>query len=145
MKQSDNGFEPKIVAFLCKWCAGAGADLAGVSRVQYAPNAVPIRFNCTGRLDPTFILKAFAQGADGVFVGGCHPGDCHYLTGNYNALKRVDILKEVLAQFGINPKRLRLEWVSASEGNKFARVMNEFSAEIKKLGPLEKLEVSRCE
>ncbi|MCD4783439.1 MAG: hydrogenase iron-sulfur subunit [Candidatus Eremiobacteraeota bacterium] len=145
MKPSDNGFEPRIVAFLCKWCAGAGADLAGVSRLQYAPNAVPIMFNCTGRLDPTFVLKAFTQGADGVFIGGCHPGDCHYLTGNYNALKRVILLEKVLVQFGINPRRLRLEWVSASEGNKFARVMNEFSAEIKKLGPLEKLEVSRCE
>lgn len=139
-------FKPKIVAFLCKWCAGAGADLAGVSRFQYEATAVPIKFNCTGRLDPTFVLKAFSEGADGVFIGGCHPGDCHYVTGNYNALKRVKILETVLKQYGINPKRLRLEWVSASEGSKFARVMNEFSKTIRELGPLDGKEVEyACE
>ena len=137
-------FKPKIVAFVCKWCAGAGADLAGVSRLQYSPEVVPIRFNCTGRLDPSFVLKAFSEGADGVFIGGCHPGDCHYISGNYNALKRVKLLKKVIAQFGIDPARLRLEWVSASEGNKFARVMNEFTGEIKELGPLNHGEVSQC-
>ncbi len=129
-------FKPRIVSFLCKWCAGAGADLAGVSRLQYEATAVPIKFNCTGRLDPVFVIKAFSEGADGVFVGGCHPGDCHYQTGNYNALKRVEILKVYLEQYGIDPRRLRLEWVSASEGNKFARVMNQFSDEIRQLGPL---------
>ena len=138
-------FRPRIVAFLCKWCAGAGADLAGVSRLQYESTAVPIKFNCTGRLDPTFVLKAFAEGADGVFVGGCHPGDCHYLTGNYNALKRVDILKKVLEQYGIDPKRLRLEWISASEGVRFAKLMNEFSKEITELGPLGGKEAVLCE
>lgn len=138
-------FKPKIVAFLCKWCAGAGADLAGVSRLQYQPTVVPIKFNCTGRLDPTFVLKAFSEGADGVFVGGCHPGDCHYLTGNYNALKRVQILKKMLVQYGINPKRLRLEWISASEGVRFAKLMNEFSEEITKLGPLDGKEEDLCE
>lgn len=137
-------FKPKIVAFLCKWCAGAGADLAGVSRMQYEATAVPIRFNCTGRLDASFVLKAFAEGADGVFIGGCHPGDCHYLSGNYNALKRVEILKKVLEQYGIDPKRLRLEWVSASEGNKFSKVMNEFSKQVRELGPLESEEEKLC-
>ncbi len=138
-------FKPKIVAFLCKWCAGAGADLAGVSRLQYEATAVPIKFNCTGRLDPTFVLKAFAEGADGVFIGGCHPGDCHYLTGNYNALKRVVILKKYLEQHGINPDRLRLEWISASEGVRFAKVMNEFSQRIRELGPLDGKEEILCE
>jgi len=137
-------FKPKIIAFLCKWCAGAGADLAGVSRFQYSPEAVPIRFNCSGRLDPQFVLKAFSEGAAGVFIGGCHPGDCHYLTGNYNALKRIKLLEKLLEEFGINPKRLRLEWVSASEGVKFARVMNEFIDEIKILGPLRNGEVEKC-
>jgi F420-non-reducing hydrogenase iron-sulfur subunit len=137
-------FKPRIIAFLCKWCAGAGADLAGVSRLQYEATAVPIKFNCTGRLDPTFVMKAFSEGADGVFIGGCHPGDCHYLSGNYNALKRVIILKKVLEQYGINPARLRLEWVSASEGSRFARVMTEFSREIKALGPLAAEEEKAC-
>jgi len=142
MKQT---FKPKIVSFLCKWCAGAGADLAGVSRLQYPPEAIPIKFNCTGRLDPSFVLKAFSEGADAVFVGGCHPGDCHYISGNYNALKRVKLLKKVLEQFGINPARLRLEWISASEGNKFARIMNEFIREVKEMGPLNHGEVTRCQ
>lgn len=145
MNDPTQTFKPKIIAFLCKWCAGAGADLAGVSRFQYAPDAIPIRFNCSGRLDPTFVLKAFSEGADGVFIGGCHPGDCHYLSGNYNALKRVMILKKVLADYGINPDRLHLEWVSASEGMKFARVMNEFSQKIRELGPLKNGEASECE
>jgi len=130
-------FEPKIVAFLCRWCAYAGADLAGVSRLEYPPNVVPILVPCSGRVDPQFILLAFKNGADGVLIGGCHtPNDCHYVAGNYKALKRYALLKKYLEQLGINSKRLRLEWISATEGIKFSRVVSEFTQEIKKLGPL---------
>ncbi len=129
-------FEPEITCFLCKWCASAGADLAGTSRMEYLPNAVPIRVMCSSRVDPEHILWAFKKGADGVLIGGCHPGDCHYENGNYKTHRRVSLLKKVLHDFGINPARLRLEWVSASEGKKFVRVMNEFIGEIKTLGPL---------
>ena len=129
--------EPKIVAFLCRWCAYAGADLAGVSRLEYPPNITPILVPCSGRIDPQFILLALKNGADGVFIGGCHtPNDCHYISGNYKALKRYALLKQYLKQLGINPKRIRLEWVSATEGAKFARVIKEFTEELKKLGPL---------
>lgn len=129
-------FEPKIVAFLCQWCAYAGADLAGVTRLKYPANVVPIRVPCTGRIDPQFVLEAFSKGADGVFIGGCHtPTDCHYISGNYKALKRYLILKKLLEQMGIDPRRLRLEWVSASEGQKYAKVITEFTEEIKKIGP----------
>ncbi|OYT61087.1 methyl-viologen-reducing hydrogenase subunit delta [Thermoplasmatales archaeon ex4484_30] len=128
-------FEPKIVAFLCNWCSYAGADLAGVSRLKYPPNVVPIRVMCSGRVDPEFILHALKKGADGVLIGGCHPGDCHYVSGNYRTRKRVTLMKKLLEEIGINPRRLRLEWISASEGDKFARVMTEFTEEIKKLGP----------
>ncbi len=139
---SEEGFEPKIVAFLCNWCSYAGADLAGVSRKQYPPNVVPIRVMCSGRVDPQFILQAFRDGADGVLVGGCHtPGDCHYLTGNFKAFKRVTLLKRIIAQMGIEPERLRLEWISASEGDKYAQVITEFVSQIKALGPLQ-LEVA---
>lgn len=130
-------FEPKIVAFLCRWCSSAGADLAGVSRLQYPSNVVPIMINCSGRLDAQLVLGAFAKGADGVFVGGCHtPGDCHYKSGNFKALKRIVLLKKLMEQGGIDQRRLQLEWVSASEGKKFAKVSSEFVEEIKKLGPL---------
>jgi len=129
-------FEPKIVAFLCNWCAYAGADLAGVSRLKYPANVVPIRVMCSGRIDPEFIFHAFKNGADGVLIGGCHPGDCHYIKGNYHARRRVLLTKKLMKEMGINERRLRLEWVSATEGRKFARVVKEFVEELKKLGPL---------
>jgi len=129
-------FEPKIIGFLCNWCAYAGADLAGVSRIQYPPNIRIIRVMCSGRIEPSFILEAFKQGADGVLVAGCHlPSDCHYLAGNFKAQRRVLMLKELLKQLGIEPERLRLEWVSAAEGDRFARVIKEMTKEIKGLGP----------
>lgn len=129
-------FEPKIVGFLCNWCAYAGADLAGVSRMQYPPNLRIIRVMCSGRVDPSFILEAFKRGADGVLVAGCHlPSDCHYLAGNFKAQRRILMLKELLTQFGIEHERLRLEWISAAEGEKFAKVVKEMVTEIKKLGP----------
>jgi len=128
-------FEPKIIAFLCKWCTYAGADLAGVSRLKFSPNAVPIKVMCSGRVDPSFILDAFAKGADGVLVGGCHPGDCHYAQGNYKTLRRVKLLKTVLKDMGLEEERLRLEWISASEGNKFREVVNDMVIKIKEIGP----------
>lgn len=128
-------FEPKIIAFLCKWCTYAGADLAGVSRLKFSPNAVPIRVMCSGRVDPSFVLDAFAKGADGVLVGGCHPGDCHYAQGNYKTLRRVKLLKMLLKDMGLEEERLRLEWISASEGNKFREVVNDMTIKIKEIGP----------
>ena len=131
-----DGFEPKIVGFLCNWCSYAGADLAGVSRIQYPPNIRIIRVMCSGSIDPAFILEAFKDGADGVLVAGCHlPSDCHYISGNFKALRRITLLKKVLQDFGIEPERLRLEWISASEGDKFAAVVRDMVEEIKKLGP----------
>ena len=118
---------PNIVAFLCNWCGYAGADLAGVSRFQYPTSVKIIRVMCSGRVDPVFILKALENGADGVLVCGCHIGDCHYLTGNLKAEKRVETTKRLLETIGINPDRLRLEWVSASEGGKFAALVKEFT------------------
>jgi F420-non-reducing hydrogenase iron-sulfur subunit len=130
------GFEPKIIGFLCNWCAYAGADLAGVSRIQYPPNIRIIRVMCSGRVDPAFILEALKDGADGVLVAGCHlPSDCHYISGNFKALRRIALLKKVLPEFGIEPERLRLEWVSASEGDKFAAVVKDMVEQMKKLGP----------
>ncbi|MBS3818633.1 hydrogenase iron-sulfur subunit [bacterium] len=129
-------FEPKIIAFACNWCTSAGADLAGTSRMKYQPNSTIIRVMCSSRVDPQHILRAFKQGADGVFVGGCHPGDCHYLTGNYNTLRRVKLLKKMMQDMGIDPQRLQLEWVSAAEGQKFVQVINEFTDKIRKLGAL---------
>lgn len=129
-------FEPKIMCFLCKWCTYAGADLAGTSRMEYASNGVNMRVMCSSRVDPQHILFAFKQGADGVFLGGCHPGDCHYVEGNYKTLRRVTLFKEMLEDLGIDKKRLRLEWISAAEGSKFVRVMNEFTETIRSLGPL---------
>ena len=129
-------FEPKIIGFLCNWCAYAGADLAGVSRIQYPPNIRIIRVMCSGRVDPSFILEALKDGADGVLVAGCHlPSDCHYISGNFKALRRIKLLKKVLEQFGIEPERVRLEWISASEGDKFAMVIKDMVKQIKKLGP----------
>lgn len=130
-------FEPRIVGFLCNWCCYAGADLAGVSRFQYPSNIRVIRLMCSGRVDPLFILRAFEKGADGVFIGGCWIGECHYVTeGNYDALSMMHITRNILGDIGVNPERLRLEWVSASEGIRFAEVMTDFSAKLKNLGPL---------
>jgi len=134
-----NAFEPKIVCFLCKWCTYAGADLAGTSRIKYPPNGVVIKTMCSSRIDPEHILYAFQQGSDGVFIGGCHPGDCHYQTGNYKTQRRVLLLKRMLKQMGINPERLKLEWISASEGNKFANTMIDFTEKIRNMGPVPKL------
>jgi NADH-quinone oxidoreductase subunit E len=128
--------EVKIVGFLCNWCCYAGADLAGVSRFQYPPNVRIIRVMCSGRVDPVIILDTFLYGADGVFVGGCHPGDCHYLQGNYYAEKKIEMARRLLKEAGVDPKRLRLEWVSASEGERFARIIKAFTDEIKALGPV---------
>ncbi|UCC94351.1 MAG: hydrogenase iron-sulfur subunit [Candidatus Omnitrophota bacterium] len=133
---SSSRFEPKIVGFICKWCTSAAADLAGVSRLKYQPNVVSLRVMCSSRVDPEHILQAFKGGADGVLVGGCHPGDCHYQVGNYQTRKRIMMLLEILKDMGISPTRLRLEWISASEGAKFQDTMNEFINTIRELGPL---------
>jgi F420-non-reducing hydrogenase iron-sulfur subunit len=129
-------FEPKIVGFLCNWCSYRGADLAGTARIKSAPNVRSLRVMCSGRVDPTFVLKAFQLGADGVLVLGCHPGDCHYKEGNYKALRRMALLKKMLAQLGIEEERFMLEWVSASEGDRFASIVNNMTARLRKLGPV---------
>ena len=129
-------FEPKIVGFLCNWCSYTGADLAGTSRIKYAPNVRVIRVMCSGRVDPTFVVKALHDGADGVLIAGCHPGDCHYQEGNMKTLRRFPLLQKVLEQLGIEKERVRLEWISASEGDKFAAVVNEMTETIRELGPL---------
>ncbi len=128
-------FEPRIVAFLCNWCSYTGADLAGTSRIPYEANVRIIRVMCSARVDPSFVLQALAGGADGVLVCGCHPGDCHYAEGNYKAGRRIPLLKKMLSQLGIEEGRLRLEWVSASEGERFATVVNEMTEQVRKLGP----------
>jgi len=130
-------FEPKIVGFLCNWCSYTGADLAGTARIKYAPNLRVIRVMCSGRVDPTFVVKAFLEGADGVLIAGCHPGDCHYQEGNYKALRRYRLLKKVLPEYGIEPERLRLEWVAASEGDRFAKIVDGFTEQIRSPGPLD--------
>jgi F420-non-reducing hydrogenase iron-sulfur subunit len=130
-------FEPRILGFLCNWCCYAGADLAGVSRYQYPPHIRVIRLMCSGRVDPAFILRAFSNGADGVFLGGCWPGECHYITeGNYEAITVMHICRKLLKLIGVNPERLRLEWVSASEGIRFAEVVTDFTGKLKEFGPL---------
>jgi F420-non-reducing hydrogenase iron-sulfur subunit len=130
-----NEFEPNILGFLCNWCSYAGADLAGTSRMKYPTNLKSIRVMCSGRVDPAFVLEALRKGVDGVLIAGCHPGDCHYQSGNYKTNRRVKLLKKLLEELGIDPKRVRFEYVSASEGQKFATVVTEFVAEMKKLGP----------
>ena len=130
-------FEPRIVGFLCRWCAYTGADLAGTSRIKYPPNVTPIRVNCSGRVDPTLVLKALASGVDGVLIAGCHPGDCHYTSGNVKTLRRFKLLQRMLDQFGIERERVRLEWVSASEGERYARIVENMTEEIRQLGPLD--------
>jgi len=128
-------FEPKLVGFMCNWCSYAGADLAGVSRYQYPTEIRIVKVMCSARVDPDIVLEMFIQGADGVFVGGCHIGDCHYIKGNYYAQQRMKVTKRLLAKCGFEPERLRLEWVSASEGERFAKLMTEFTAQISELGP----------
>ena len=137
-------FEPKIVAFFCNWCTYLAADLAGTSRITYAPNARVIRVMCSGRVDPQFVLEAFARGADGVLIGGCHPGDCHYQEGNYSALRRYRLLKHLLQDIGIEEERFRLEWISASEGDKVRAVMNDMVEKVRTLGPLHKFPNTEC-
>ena len=136
-------FEPHIVAFFCNWCTYTAADLAGVSRMKYSPNVRIVRVMCSGRVDPEFVVQAFQMGADGVLIGGCHPGDCHYQSGNHKTYRRYELLKSLLPQFQIEPQRLRLEWISASEGEKVQRVCNTFSEEIRSLGPLKLRERNR--
>ncbi len=133
---SQEPFEPRLVGFLCTWCSYTGADLAGTARMTYPANLRIIRVMCSGRVDPQFVLKAFKEGADGVLISGCHPGDCHYQEGNTKALRRHRLLSRVLEQFGIERERFRLEWVSASEGIKFQQVCQEFTEKIRSLGPL---------
>jgi len=128
-------FEPKIVAFLCNWCSYTGADLAGTSRMHYPPNVLSIRVNCSGRVSPLMVMSALTKGADAVLICGCHIGDCHYVTGNWQTEKRVPLLKKGLESLGIDPRRVRLEWVSASEGARFVEVVEDFITEIKRLGP----------
>jgi F420-non-reducing hydrogenase iron-sulfur subunit len=128
-------FEPRIVAFLCNWCSYTGADLAGTSRIKYAPNVRVLRVMCSARVDPTFVLEALAAGADGVLLCGCHPGDCHYVEGNYKTLRRHLALRRVLRAYGIEEERVRLEWVSASEGARFAEIVNDMTEKVRKLGP----------
>lgn len=128
-------FEPRIIAFLCNWCSYTGADLAGTSRIEYKANVRAIRLMCSGRIEPSFVLKAFAGGADGVLLCGCHPGDCHYQEGNYRCLRRYHLLQKYLKQMGIESERLKLEWISASEGKQFADLVNSFTETIRDLGP----------
>jgi F420-non-reducing hydrogenase iron-sulfur subunit len=128
-------FEPRIIGFLCNWCTYAGADLAGTSRIQYPPNIRIIRMMCSGSLDPTYVLKVLLEGADGVLIGGCHPGDCHYISGNLKARRRVAILKSVLEDAGLEPERVWLRWISASEGAYFAETVRELVDHIRALGP----------
>ena len=135
-KSSDDGtFEPIIVGFFCNWCTASAADLAGTSRMQYPPNVRPIRVMCTGSVDTSFVIRALLEGADGVLVGGCHPGDCHYVTGNYKARRRLHLVKGILSTWDLEPDRFRFEWISASEGAKFAQVVTEFTEQIKLMGP----------
>jgi F420-non-reducing hydrogenase iron-sulfur subunit len=129
-------FEPKILGLLCNWCSYTGADLAGTARMKDPPNVYSVRVMCSGRVDPGFILDAFKNGADGVLICGCHPGDCHYVEGNYKCMRRIPLTKLVLEKMGIDPNRLRMEWVSASEGARFKDVVTEFTEQIRALGPL---------
>ena len=138
----EQSWEPKIIAFLCNWCSYAGADLAGTGRLQYPPYVRVIRVPCSGRINPVYIIKALADGADGVMVSGCHPGDCHYLTGNMYARRRFTVLKKLLTTAGFNPDRVQFTWVSASEGGRFAEVVREVTEKVIKLGPIKSEEVT---
>lgn len=128
-------FEPRIIGFLCNWCSYTGADLAGTARMKYPANLVSVRVMCSGRVDPGFIFDAFRKGADGVLVCGCHFGDCHYVEGNYKCMRRLAVTHALLEQMGVQPERLRLEWISASEGARFQKVVTEFTEQIRALGP----------
>ena len=134
-KAPQSSYEPTIVAFLCNWCSYAGADLAGVSRLQYPTNVRVVRVPCSGRVDPMYIIKALQQGADGVLVSGCHPGDCHYISGNLVARRKFAMLKSFLDYLGIEPQRVQFSWVSASEGGRFASLIEKVVSDVKKLGP----------
>lgn len=131
----NEGFQPTIIGFLCNWCSYAGADLAGTSRLQYQPNIRIIRVMCSGRVNPRFIVKALQNGADGVLISGCHPGECHYIEGNYYTRRKVIAFQKMLETFGIDPRRFRISWVSAAEAIKFADVVNKIVDEIRELGP----------
>jgi F420-non-reducing hydrogenase iron-sulfur subunit len=135
MQMTEKEFEPKIIGFFCNWCTYAGADLAGVSRLQYPPNLRVIRVMCSGTVSPHHVLRAFQKGADGVLIGGCHIGDCHYLRGNFMTIKRIRFLQDLMKFTGYEPERLHLEWISAAEGPKFAETVNKFTEKIKSLGP----------
>lgn len=134
-KTKDESFEPKIVGFLCNWCSYAGADLAGTSRIQYPPNIRIIRVMCSGSVDSMYIIRALLEGADGVFVGGCHPGDCHYIDGNYKARRRMVLLYKIMETLGLEKERVWIRWISASEGQLFAETVTKMTEEIRKLGP----------
>ncbi|NLT65649.1 MAG: hydrogenase iron-sulfur subunit [Acidobacteria bacterium] len=134
-KEKASSFEPNIVAFVCNWCTYTGADLAGTSRLNMAPNVRIIRLPCTGRIDTLFILKAFERGADGVIVSGCHPADCHYTAGNYHARRRFAVFRELMEFMGVDPQRITFSWVSASEGGKWAEVVNSTTEKVRELGP----------
>jgi F420-non-reducing hydrogenase iron-sulfur subunit len=135
MEESMDDFEPTIIAFVCNWCTYTAADLAGTSRLTYPQNVRLIRVMCTGMVDTQYIIKAFLEGADGVLVSGCHPGDCHYINGNFKARRRIKLLKEILPQFGFDHERLRLTWIGASDGIQFAEIMQELVNQVKALGP----------
>lgn len=135
-----SNFKPRILVFCCNWCSYAGADLAGVSRLQMNPNFRVIRTMCSGRIDPEFILSAFKNGVDGILLTGCHPGDCHYISGNYKALRRYIVLKLLLKEMGIDEKRLQLEWISAGEGGRFQEVVNKFIKDITDFGPIKTIQ-----
>jgi F420-non-reducing hydrogenase iron-sulfur subunit len=137
--KSNENWEPKIVAFCCNWCTYTGADLAGISRIQYPPNVRVIRVPCSGRVNPFYVVKALQEGADGVLVSGCHPGECHYITGNLSARRKFAMLKNFLTYIGIDPDRTMFSWVSASEGEKFAQVVRGVTEKVKALGPANKL------
>ena len=128
-------FKPQIIAFLCNWCSYTGADLAGTARLKYKPNVRAIRVMCSGRIEPTFVLRAFRRGADGVLICGCHPGDCHYQEGNYRCMRRYHLLQKYIQQMGIETERLKLEWISASEGKQYAELIDSFTETITELGP----------
>ena len=133
-EKSKSDWEPKIIGFLCNWCSYTGADLAGTSRLQYPPNIRIIKVMCSGRVNPQFVLKALQEGADGVLVSGCHPGDCHYIEGNYHARRKLTLLHDLMEFVGVEPERFQVSWVSASEGQKFAEVVTRFTKRIKELG-----------
>lgn len=144
-QKQKHGFEPKIIAFVCTWCTYAGADLAGTSRMQYPANVRVIKFPCTGRIDPVFILKAFQQGADGVLVSGCHPGDCHYISGNLHARRRFAAFRKLLEFIGVDLSRLQFSWISAAESNKWVEVVTELTERLRTMGPMQEFKALELE